>query len=131
MNSPMAVDVARRIIDRPEVAGAPDNLGRVFAIYRVIFQRDPKPEEIKMALQFVGSEMTNETRTPAANEQEKKVAGRQMERAKAKAQQGAKNRYGGMASIKNKGEIIERTPLTPWETYAQALLLSNEAAYVN
>ena len=131
MNSPMAVDVARRIIDRPEVASAPDNLGRIFAIYRVIFQRDPKPEEIRMALQFVGNEITNEPRQAVVTEQEKKVAGRQMERAKAKAQQGAKNRYSGMASIKNKGQLIDRTPLTPWETYAQALLLSNEAAYVN
>ena len=80
-----------------------------------------------MALQFVGSEMTNDTRMPAAAVPEKKFAGRLM----VQAQQAAKNRFGGMASIKNKGAIIERTPLTPWETYAQALLLSNEAAYVN
>ena len=33
--------------------------------------------------------------------------------------------------LPNRGELIARTPLTPWETYAQALLLSNEAAYVN
>ena len=131
MNSPMAVDVARRIIDRPEVAGARDNLGRVIAIYRVIFQRDPKPDEIKMALSFVGNEMTEIPQNAAATEQEQKLAGKKMERLKAKAQQGNKNRYGGMAPIKNKGELIERTPLTPWETYAQALLLSNEAAYVN
>ncbi len=131
MNSPMAIDVARRIIDRPEVAGARDNLGRVFAIYRVIFQRDPKPDEIKMALAFVGHEMTDTPPNSAAPEQQQKLAGRKMERLKAKMQQGNKNRYGGMAPIKNKGELIERTPLTPWETYAQALLLSNEAAYVN
>ena len=131
MNSPMAVDVARRIIDRPEVETAPDNLGRIFAIYRVIFQRDPKPDEIKMALQFVGHEMTNSPQSPVAAQQEQKVAARKMDRAKAKAQQGGKNRYGGMAPIKNPGEFIERTPLTPWETYAQALLLSNEAAYLN
>ncbi len=131
MNSPMAVDVARRIIARPDVASAPDNLGRIFAIYRVIFQRDPKPDEIKMALQFVGHEMTSDAQAPAPNEQDKKIAARKVERAKAKAQQGAKNRYSGMAPVKNEGELIERTPLTPWQTYAQALLLSNEAAYVN
>ena len=132
MNSPMAVDVARRIIDRPEVANVRDNLDRIFAIYRVIFQRDPKPDEIKLALAFVGHEMTATSQNPVATEQEQKLAGKKMERLKAKAQmQGNKNRYGGMAPIKNKGDIIERTPLTPWETYAQALLLSNEAAYVN
>ncbi len=132
MNSPMAVDVARRIIDRPEVAGARDNLGRVFAIYRVIFQRDPKPKEIKLALSFVGNEMADTAQNPTAPGMEQKLAAKKMERLKAKAQmQGNKNRYGGMAPIKNKGDLIERTPLTPWETYAQALLLSNEAAYVN
>ena len=34
-------------------------------------------------------------------------------------------------AIQNTGEVIERKPLTPWETYVQTLLLSNEAAYVN
>ena len=131
MNSPMAVDAARRIIDRPEVATAPDNLHRVFAIYRVIFQRDPKPDEIKMEISFVGHEMTSAPQNPATAEQEQKLAGKKMERLKAKMQQGNKNRYGGMAPIKNLSSLIERTPLTPWETYAQALLLSNEAAYVN
>ena len=131
MNSAMAVDVARRIIGRPEVENAPDNLGRILAIYRVIFQRDPKPDEIRMALHFVGNEITNTVATSVPTEQDKKIASRKMEREKMKAQQGAKNRYRGMEAIKNKGEVVERAPLTPWETYAQALLLSNEAAYVN
>ena len=131
MNSSMAVDVARRILDRPEVAGAPDNLGRIFAIYRVIFQRDPKPEEIKLALKFVGQEITNDSQAPAPSPEDEKIANRKMEREMAKAKQVNKNRYGGMAPIKNTGSLVERTPLTPWQTYAQALLLSNEAAYVN
>jgi hypothetical protein len=37
----------------------------------------------------------------------------------------------GVRAISNRGQFVERKPLTPWETYAQALLLSNEAAYVN
>ena len=36
-----------------------------------------------------------------------------------------------MGSIQNEGKIVERKPLGAWETYVQALLLSNEAAYVN
>ena len=35
------------------------------------------------------------------------------------------------APIQNPGARVERRPLTPWETYVQALLFSNEAAYVN
>jgi hypothetical protein len=41
------------------------------------------------------------------------------------------NRQAALRPIQNEGEMVERKPLTPWETYTQALLLSNEAAYVN
>ena len=40
-------------------------------------------------------------------------------------------RNDGNRAIRNEGDYVERKPLTPWETYIQALLLSNEAAYVN
>jgi hypothetical protein len=30
----------------------------------------------------------------------------------------------------NKGELVERRPLTEWELYAQALLFANELAFV-
>ena len=58
------------------------------------------------------------------------------ERAAKKAAERTK-RAGQMAdnafsSIQNEGgETIERKPLTAWETFAHALILSNEAAYVN
>ena len=32
--------------------------------------------------------------------------------------------------IQNEGEMVERKPLTLWEEYAQALLFTNEAAFV-
>ncbi|MDB5332236.1 MAG: hypothetical protein JWP03_3387, partial [Phycisphaerales bacterium] len=34
-------------------------------------------------------------------------------------------------AIQNEGETVERKPLTIWEEYAQALLFTNEVAYVN
>ena len=40
-------------------------------------------------------------------------------------------RNDGKRAIQNEGEVIERRPLSPWETYTQVLLISNEAAYVN
>lgn len=130
MNSPMSVDVARRVIARPEVAGAPDNLGRIFAIYRVIFQRTPKPEEIQLALNFVGIEAKNDANSEedVSLQEAPKENMRQKQRLKNKPQQ---NRRAATRPIQNRGERVARNPLTPWETYAQALLLSNEAAYVN
>jgi hypothetical protein len=132
MNSPMSVDVARRVIARPEVANASDNLGRVFAIYRVIFQRSPRPDEIQLALNFVGREAKNSD--TEANDvsfaDAPKENMRQKQRLKNKQQQ-QQNRRAATRPIQNQGEKVDRKPLTPWETYTQALLLSNEAAYVN
>ena len=38
---------------------------------------------------------------------------------------------GKFGAIQNEGELVSRAPLSPWEAYAQALLFSNELAYVN
>ena len=38
---------------------------------------------------------------------------------------------GARSSIKNEGLRVSRRPLTALETFAQVLLLSNEAAYLN
>ena len=127
MNSPMAVDVARRIIARPEIYGASDDLARVIALYRVIFQRNPKPNEIKTAIQFVSAEVKAQPQLVVAPADPKLNAKLVAKRAEAK-----KNNYrDGTKAIQNEGDMVERKPLTPWETYAQALLFSNESAYVN
>ena len=36
-----------------------------------------------------------------------------------------------MGVLKNVGKPIERKPLTPWESYIQALIMSNEFVYFN
>jgi hypothetical protein len=124
MNSPMSVDVARRIVARPEVTDAKDDLGKVFALYHVIFQRNPKPMEIQLALQFVGAETKNQPQAaPIASS---------VPPMRLTARKGGAKGYGDASkAIQNQGEMVERKPLTPWETYAQALLFSNEASYVN
>ncbi len=130
MNSPMSVDVARRIIARPEVTGVPDDLGRVFAIYRIMFQRNPTPQEIRLALGFVSKEiklqpgLENATETP----EHRKTIARQAARLVNKNKSG---RASATRPIQNEGEWVERKPLTPWETLAQSLLLTNELAYLN
>jgi hypothetical protein len=128
MNSAMSVDVARRIAARPEVAGAADGLARVIGLYNVVLQRNPKPIEIQLAMQFVATEMKSQPDQSPAEQKGKanaKLAGQ-----RAAGQKNGK-RYDGMKSIQNDGDYIERKPLTAWETYAQTLLLSNEASYVN
>ena len=126
MNSAMSVDVARRVAARPDVRNATSDLERVRAIYRVIFQRTPHPDEIELALRFVDEE----TRQQAALEDAAaaKAKPRKPGRPSNREQQQAR---AGFRPIQNRGSLVPRNPLTPWETYAHGLLLSNEAAYVH
>lgn len=129
MNSPMAIDVARGVIAQKEVAGARDALNRVIAIYKVLFQRQPKPEEITVAYSF----LNHEDRTPAAMTDAQKKANEILQKKMEMAEDdnGGNVRNDGYKSIQNDGTYVVRKPLTAWESYAHALLLSNEAAYVN
>ena len=130
MNSPMSVDVARRIIARPEVASVPDDLGRVFAIYRIMFQRNPTPQEIRLAFEFVGREIKLQPGLENAAEppEHRKTIARQTARL---VNQNKSGRASATRPIQNEGDWVERKPLTPWETLAQSLLLTNELAYLN
>jgi hypothetical protein len=127
MNSPMAVDVARRVIARPEVTRAENDLRRVFAIYRILFQRAPKMEEIKFAVDFVQMELKKQPEVDAMGAQ---LAKKNVEVAK-RIEDRRKRDNDGKKAIDNVGDIVERKPLSPWESYAHALLFANESAYIN
>ncbi len=140
MNSPMSVDVARKVTSRPEFTSAQDDAGRVRAIYQVLFQRMPRPEEVKFAAEFYNAKVIADRRiassgapaTPKeqiAQETRRKRLNKQLQQ-KA-ANQGGGNRNNGKQPVRNEGEIVERKPLTVWEEYAQALLFTNEIAYIN
>ena len=125
MNSPMAVDIARKVLQRPEVTSAPYELNRIMALYRIIFQRSATQQEVMMAQAFLqkeGSEQGEIDEVESGDGAQKPRNRRPNRRERNEARFGA---------IKNEGERVERKPLTPWETYVHALLFSNEAAYVN
>jgi hypothetical protein len=149
MNSPMTVDVARKVTSRTEFAQATDDAGRVAALYEVLFQRPPRAEEVDAAeefLQSAGDAPSSGTASPAAaaaspqpsmTKAEARAA-RNAERAKSaqlarerKMLERAMQSKGSRRAIRNVGEVVERKPLTVWEQYAQALLFTNEIAYVN
>ena len=128
MNSPMVVDVARSVLARPEVLNSRDNLNRIFNIYRIVLGRAPKPAEINFALEFIGKEtkLQNEV-VVSAKEMTEKQSKKAAERLKRMESQS----NNALAAIRNDGQMIERKPLTAWETCIHALLLSNEVVYVN
>jgi hypothetical protein len=148
MNSPMAVDVARKVTTRPEFIEAKDNAGRVAALYEVLYQRPPRPAEVEAAKDFLKSAGSDE-QVASADSSSEATLDHPLTRAEIKAAQraklvaaaklardrklaaAAKKIKGYRQPIKNEGEIVDRKPLTAWEQYAQALLFTNEIAYVN
>ncbi|HEU4753180.1 MAG TPA: DUF1553 domain-containing protein, partial [Armatimonadota bacterium] len=53
MNSPFVVEQARHLASRPEVAGQSSPEGKITAMYRIAYQRDPAPDEIALALRYL------------------------------------------------------------------------------
>ena len=130
MNSAMAVDVARGVIARPEFKRADkenNDLRRVFALYRIMFQRQPAAKEIEIGIDFVKKEKAKQSEVDAMAPQ---IAKKNAEIQK-RVDDIAKRDNDAKRAVQNKGVIVERKPLTPWESYAHALLFTNEAIYVN
>ena len=53
MNSPFSVREARELMKRSEVASATDPTAKIDAIYRIVYQREPTPQETAIALEFL------------------------------------------------------------------------------
>ncbi|MCI0540501.1 MAG: PSD1 and planctomycete cytochrome C domain-containing protein [Verrucomicrobiales bacterium] len=53
INSPFVVQQARQLVQRPEVASAPQPDDRVRALYQAVYQREPAPDELALARQFL------------------------------------------------------------------------------
>ena len=120
MNSPMAVDVARKMIARKEFTAAPDDERRIAALYNIIFQRAPRPAEARLGLDYLADAKRTTGSAPVVATSQPSDSRRR-----------APSVEPGRAPVKNEGEKVDRRPLTPWERYAQALLFANELIYVH
>ena len=129
MNSPFTVDVARAIMARPEVADTTDNIKRVREIYKIVYSRYPRGNETDLAFQFLRKEKDAEPQIAATMKEVTDRAVKKVEERKKRLTEGGMNN--ALSAIRNKGDYVDRKPLDNWETYVQALLMSNEAAYVN
>jgi hypothetical protein len=56
MNSPFAVNQAKALAARPEVAQEPEPARRVERIYRILYGRSPTPDELWAAAEFIRGE---------------------------------------------------------------------------
>jgi hypothetical protein len=122
MNSPLVVEQARKLVSREEFEQLSSDTGRIDYLYQRIYQRPPRPEEIKLGQEFVAEQPSREKVTLASAPGSAQVRGVRKNPNQAVRQA---NRKGGGRSFK------EREPLNAWEEYAHALLQANEASFVN
>jgi hypothetical protein len=133
MNSPMVVDVARQVIQSPDFRTAGIDFKRVQEVYLTVYQRLPRVDkvhgidEISDAVKFISAEMRKQQEV---NTVMKEYAAASQKKAEQRTKTLAES-SSAMKEIQNEGIVIPRGPLNPWETFAQALLFSNEASYVN
>ncbi len=114
MNSPLVIEQARNLVDRPDFKSLTNDEDRVTLLYELAYQREPTPVEIKLGLNFV-------TNSPEYESVPKMFIPKQ---ARPKIDQKLEASFASLPTG-------ERKPLTPWEKYAHALLQANEAMFVN
>jgi len=131
MNSAFVAQIVQNIVKRPEIVQAVrDGSDRgIVAVYRVILQRNPTNSERARALDFLLKERKELETTKAEAAKLTQDAAKMAEK-KAKTAQTQTARL-ATAAIQNEGEMVQRVAFSTWETLVQALLFSNEAAYVN
>jgi cytochrome c553 len=118
MNSPLVIELARRLVAMPDFTENADDQARLNFLYERIYQRPPSPEESELGLEFVNQTPLREESGLAVN-----LDGQDPPR------RGKRNR-GGKGGKDGKGFVF-RAPLTSWEEYAQALLQANETSFIN
>jgi hypothetical protein len=121
MNSPLVVEQARRLVALPEFSSCQDESARVAFLYERIYQRPPRPEEIKLAMEFVAA--TPPPDQVASEPNDFRPVSNEAPRFRPRPFARQAGRRGGIER--------RREPLTAWEEYAHALLQANETSFVN
>jgi hypothetical protein len=131
MNSPLVAEVVQKISQRAElveaVAKEKNTDKGITAVFKIVLQRYPTAKERKMALDFLVKENKEQANVKTGAET---ITAQAKKLAEAKFKQ-LQNNKDPKRAIVNQGELVERVAFSPWETLIQALIFSNEAAYVN
>jgi hypothetical protein len=131
MNSPLVAGLVQKIVQRPEVVNAVlverNTEKGIIALFKIILQRSPTPNEQKMALEFLLHETKHQEAVKMATEP---IATQAMKSAEVRYKT-LQTQNNARKAIVNQGDLIKRTAFTPWETLVQSLIFCNEAAYTN
>ena len=124
MNSPLVVEQAKKLVTLADFDKCESDEAKVDFLYERIYQRPPKPEEVRLGIEFVTEKP--ETEKLAAAEAVQQVSNDTDARKKMREKQMARKKGG-----KGGNEFRKREPLKIWEEYTHALLQANEASFVN
>ncbi len=124
MNSPLVVEQARNVVARRDVTACKTDEDKIRRLYEIIYQRLPRAEEVQMGIVFLDDARTPADAAPkaAASEPVRPGKGRIREQFKAKQEARIAARRAGLRDAR---------PLDAWAEYAHALMLANEAGFVN
>jgi mono/diheme cytochrome c family protein len=119
MNSPLVIEQVRNVVERKQFKEQKTDEARIRYLYELFFQRLPLQEEIRQGIEFV-----------AAHQAPEKTAAEALlirPGADAIGQVNKRQRPSGPPAPSRP----PRKPLSGWQEYAHALLLTNEASFVN
>jgi hypothetical protein len=120
MNSPLVIEQVRRVVNRDAFQNAASDDARIQYLYELFFQRPATEAELTMGRDFVTKYQAGPVPTSVDP-----AAGRAVGPGRGAGRGGAQGR--GRAAA----PAPVRVPLTGWQEYAHALLLTNEAAFVH
>jgi hypothetical protein len=116
MNSPLVIEQVRAIVTRDAFQNAASDEDRIRMLYELYFQRVPTADEVRAGGDFLSSSASVGTLPPAA-------AGAGVGRGRGAQGRGGRGGRGAAAAPVR--------PLTNWQEYAHALLMTNELAFVH
>jgi hypothetical protein len=131
MNSPFVANLVQNISHRPEMIEAitkeKNTEKGIVTAFKIVLQRTPSLDEKKAALQFLLTEakmqaQVTEAIAPLAKEAQKLAETRYKQNL---------NSTNNRKAIVNQGSVTQRVAFSPWEALIQALMFTNEAAYIN
>jgi len=128
MNSPLVIEQVRNVVNRDAFQDAASDEERVQFLYELFFQRKATDAEIRAGRDFVSIfQPQTAAAAPAANAGPR--GGARGARGAQAGQRGQGARGRGVAAPAAPTPV--RLPLNGWQEYAHALLLTNEAVFVN
>ena len=127
MNSPMVIETARKLVDRPAFADLKTDDLRVTSLYLAIFQRWPTKAEVDIGLRYVKANPTGHDVVLSAAPPAAKASTRDARIAEKKAKAPkASPKFNAQV-----GGVFDNRPLDAWAKLAHALFQSNEAMFYN